>query len=48
MINIGFDPPIFLGLILVFEAILLYFLRVVKFEITRDEDSFFATISLPL
>ena len=43
MINIGFDPPIFLGLILVFEAILLYFLRVVKPEVARDEDIFFTT-----
>ena len=48
MINIDFSPNIIFGLILKFEVILLYFLRVVKFEITRDEDIFFATISLPL
>ena len=43
MINIGFGPTIFLGLIFVFGVILLYFLRVVKPEITRDADT---TISL--
>ena len=43
MINIGFGPTIFLGLIFVFGVILLYFFQVVKPEITRDEDT---TISL--
>jgi len=46
MINIGFGPNIFLGLILGFGVILLYFLRVVKPEVARDEDIFFATIGL--
>ena len=46
MINIGFSPNIFLGLILGFGVILLYFLRVVKPEVARDEDIFFATIGL--
>lgn len=46
MINIGFGPNILLGLILGFGVILLYFLRVVKPEIARDEDIFFATIGL--
>jgi len=40
MINIGFGPNILLGLILGFGVILLYFLRVVKPEIARDEDFF--------
>ncbi len=46
MINIGFGPNILLGLILGFGVVLLYFLRVVKPEVARDEDIFFATIGL--
>lgn len=46
MINIGFGPNIILGLILGFGVVLLYFLRVVKPEVARDEDIFFATIGL--
>ena len=46
MINIGFGPNILLGFILVLGVILLYFLRVVKPEVARDEDIFFATIGL--
>ena len=46
MINIGFSPNIFLGLVLGFGVILLYFLRVVKPEVARDEDIFFTTINL--
>lgn len=46
MINIGFSPNIFLGLVLGFGVILLYFLRVVKPEVARDEDIFFTTIGL--
>ena len=46
MINIGFGFNIFLGLILGFGVILLYFLRVIKPEVARDEDIFFATIGL--
>jgi len=46
MINIGFGPNILLGLILGFGVILLYFLRIVKPEVARDEDIFFATIGL--
>ena len=41
MINIGFGPNILLGLILGFGVILIYFLRIVKPEIARDEDIFF-------
>ena len=46
MINIGFGPNILLGLVLIFGVILLYFLRIVKPEVARDEDIFFATIGL--
>ena len=46
MINIGFGPNILLGLLLGFGVILLYFLRIVKPELARDEDIFFATIGL--
>ena len=46
MINIGFGPNILLGFLLIFGVILLYFLRIVKPEVARDEDIFFATIGL--
>nr|YP_010242076.1 hypothetical protein LV970_pgp044 [Coscinodiscus granii]QTI82991.1 hypothetical protein [Coscinodiscus granii] len=46
MINIGFGPNILLGFILGFGVIILYLLRIVKPEIARDEDIFFATIGL--
>ena len=46
MINIGFGLNIILGLILLIGVLLLYLLRVVKPELARDEDVFFATIGL--
>jgi len=46
MINIGFGPNIFLGFILGIGVLLLYFLRIIKPDIARDEDIFFATINL--
>lgn len=46
MINIGFGANIFLGFILGIGVFLLYFLRIIKPEIARDEDIFFATIIL--
>jgi len=46
MINIGFGPNIILGFVLGFGVILLYLLRLVKPEVARDEDIFFATILL--
>ena len=46
MLNISFGPNILLGLILSCGVILLYFLRIVKPEVARDEDIFFATIGL--
>ena len=44
MINIGFGPNIILGFILGFGVTLLYLLRLVKPEVARDEDIFFATM----
>ena len=46
MINFSFGPNIFLGIILSFGVLILYFLRNVKPEVARDEDIFFATIGL--
>lgn len=46
MINFSFGPNIFLGFILAVGAFLLYFLRIIKPEVARDEDIFFATIGL--
>jgi hypothetical protein len=46
MINIGFGPNILLGFVLVIGVFLVYFLRVIRPEIARDEDIFFATIGL--
>ena len=44
MINFSFGPSIFLGIIVNFAALILYFLRNVKPEVARDEDIFFVTI----
>ena len=46
MINIGFGPNILLGFILGIGVLLVYFLRIIRPEIARDEDIFFATIGL--
>jgi len=46
LINIGFSPNIVLGFILGLGVMLLYLLRIVKPEVARDEDIFFATIGL--
>ena len=46
MINFIFGPNIFLGLILALGVLLLYYLRLVKPEVARDEDIFFSTIGL--
>jgi hypothetical protein len=46
MINFSFGPNIFLGIILSFGVLVLYFLRNVRPEVARDEDIFFATIGL--
>jgi len=46
MINFSFSPNIFLGIIVSFGVLTLYFIRTVKPEVARDEDIFFATIGL--
>lgn len=46
MINFSFSPNIFLGIIVSIGVLLLYFLRNVKPDVSRDEDIFFATIGL--
>ena len=48
MINISLGPNIYLGLLVSVGVLLLYYLRVVKPEIARDEDIFFSTIGLTL
>lgn len=44
MINLNFNPSVFLGMIVSVAVFILYFLRQVKPEVTRDEDLFFITI----
>lgn len=46
MVNIDFGPNLILGALFGIGVILLYFLRIVKPEVARDEDIFFATIGL--
>lgn len=46
MINFSFSPNIFLGIMLLMGVLILYFLRNIKVEASRDEDIFFATITL--
>ena len=46
MTNFSFGLNIFLGIIVSFGALILYFLQDVKPEVARDEDIFFATIGL--
>ena len=43
MINVSFGPNVFLSGILLFGVVLLYGLRKVKPEVSRDEDLFFVT-----
>ena len=46
MINVGFGPNIFLGVFIIFCVLCLYFLRTVKYELSRDVDIFFTTLGL--
>jgi hypothetical protein len=46
MLNFVFSPNVLLGFILGSSVIILYFLRLIKPEVARDEDIFFATIGL--
>ena len=44
MINIGFSPNIILGIFIIFAVLVLYFLRTIKYELSRDSDIFFTTL----
>lgn len=46
MVNIIFGTNIILGLIIIFGVLLLYFLRDIRPEVSRDEDIFFTTLGL--
>ena len=46
MINFNFSLNILLGIIISIAVLIVYFLRNVKPEVTRDEDIFFITIGL--
>lgn len=46
MINIIFEPNILLAFFVSFGMLFLYFLRIVRPEIARDQDIFFATVGL--
>nr|QNU09449.1 Ycf66 [Sargassum horneri] len=46
MINILFGANFLLGLITIIGVLLLYFLRIIRPELCRDEDIFFTTLGL--
>ena len=46
MINIVFGANFLLGLIIILGVLILYFLRVIRPELSRDEDIFFTTLGL--
>lgn len=46
MINIIFEPNILLAFLITIVMVSLYFLRIIKPQIARDQDIFFATIGL--
>lgn len=46
MINIGFGANLILGFFIVLGVTILYFVRIVRPELSRDEDIFFTTIGL--
>ena len=46
MINIGFGPNILLGCFICFGVLVLYFLRTIKYDLSRDIDIFFTTLGL--
>ena len=46
MINIAFGANFIVGILIILGVLLLYFLRVVKPELSRDEDIFFTTLGL--
>jgi len=46
MINIGFGPNILLGIFIILAVLILYFLRTIKYDLSRDIDIFFTTLGL--
>ena len=46
MINIGFGANLVLGFLLVLGVTILYLVRIVRPELSRDEDIFFTTLGL--
>jgi hypothetical protein len=46
MINIGFGPNLVLGFLFVLGVTILYMVRIVRPELSRDEDIFFSTLGL--
>lgn len=44
MINIGFTPTILLGIFIIVGFSILFFLRTVKYDVSRDIDLFFSTL----
>jgi hypothetical protein len=46
MINIGFTPTILLSIFLIFGVSILFFLRTIKYDLSRDIDLFFSTLGL--
>lgn len=46
MINIVFGANFILGLLVIIAVLILYFLRIVRPELSRDEDIFFTTLGL--
>lgn len=46
MINIVFGTNFIIGLLVIIGVLILYFLRIVRPELSRDEDIFFTTLGL--
>ena len=46
MINIGFGANLVLGFLLVLGVTIIYLVRIVRPELSRDEDIFFTTLGL--
>ena len=48
MINIGFTPTILLGIFIIVGFSILFFLRTVKYDVSRDIDLFFSSLIIIL
>ena len=46
MINIGFNTAILLGIFILFAVFVLFFLRIIKYNLSRDLDLFFSTLGV--